>query len=153
MNPVMDCQPLQHECIILLEPWSEKVYSVVSSRLLFPFRAGLYQPNLIHFDEFCPDNDERAMEDFHIVFKINPYQLKVRDEKSLKGREVYNWKVQRNPLTGEIPPLQTNSDCTNTYLLIGFVKLIKGQVQYFAIFMKRYMIPLSFQCLLNLPVL
>lgn len=45
-------------------------------KIAFPFRAGLYQPNLIHFDEFCPDNHERAMEDFHIVFKINPYQLK-----------------------------------------------------------------------------
>ena len=51
---------------------------------------------------------------------INPNRIKFGDEKALKGREVFNCKVRRNPLTGEIPPISTNPDFTNTYSLTGF---------------------------------
>ena len=86
----------------------------------FPFSAGLYRPNIIPYDKFKPDNCMKALEYFHVMAMINPYRLKFGDEKSLKGKEVTNRKVRRNPLTGEIPPLLVPSDFRNTYSLTGF---------------------------------
>jgi hypothetical protein len=83
-------------------------------------RGGLYRPNLIPFDKFCPENSFRVIDYFEILAKINPHRIKFGDEKSLKGREVFNCKVWRNPLTGEIPPIKTNPDFTNAYSLTGF---------------------------------
>ena len=60
------------------------------------------------------------IEHFQLLAKINPHRIKFGDEKSLKGREVFNRKVRRNPLTGEIPPIRTTPDFTNTYSLTGF---------------------------------
>ena len=86
----------------------------------FPFSGGLYRPNLIPFDKFRPENCIRAMEYFDIIANVNPHRIKFGDEKSLKGREVFNRKVRQNPLTGEVPPIRTTPDFTNTYSLTGF---------------------------------
>jgi len=88
---------------------------------VFPFGGGVYHPNLILFDKFFPENYIRAIHYFCILAKINPYCIKFGDKKSLKGRVVFNWKVQQNPLTGEIPLVNINSDFANTYSLMDFM--------------------------------
>ena len=57
---------------------------------------------------------------FNIIANVNSHCIMFGDEKSLKGREAFNQKVQRNPLTGEIPMIHTTPDFTNTYSLTGF---------------------------------
>ena len=113
-----------HKYALWLEYFTgTRVSTSVLSRFFndaFPYGGGLYRPNLIPYDKFRPENCIRAIDYFEILAKINPYRIKFGDEKSLKGREVFNRKVRRNPLTGEIPPIPTNPDFTNTYSLIGF---------------------------------
>lgn len=86
----------------------------------FPYSATFHRPNLIPMDKFRPENCMRAIEYLHVIARVDPYRLKFGDEKSLKGKEVFNRKVRRNPLTGEIPPLVTTPDFTNSYSLTGF---------------------------------
>jgi len=86
----------------------------------FPHSAALYRPSLVPYDKFRPDNYMTAVEYLNVIVKVDPYQLKFGDEKSLKGQEVYSRKVRRHPFTGEIPHLLTNSDFRNTYSLTGF---------------------------------
>ena len=86
----------------------------------FPFTASLHRPNLIPLDKFRRENCARACEYLQIIAKIDPYHLKFGDEKCLIGREVFNQRVRRHPMTDEIPPMGTTPDYTNTYLLTGF---------------------------------
>ncbi len=86
----------------------------------YPFTASLHRPNLIPLDKFRPENSARAFEYLRIIAKVDPCRLKFGDEKCLKGREVFNRRVRRHPMTGEIPPMGTTPDFTNTYSLTGF---------------------------------
>ena len=87
---------------------------------MLPFTASLHRPNLIPLDKFHPENCARAYEYVQIIAKIDLYCLKFGDEKCLKGREVFNRRVRRHPMTGEIPPRGTTPDFTNTYSLTSF---------------------------------
>lgn len=51
---------------------------------------------------------------------VDPKRLKFGDEKLLKAQDLYNRKVRRNPITGEIPPVLTSPDFRNTYTITGF---------------------------------
>ena len=87
---------------------------------VFPFNATFHRPNLVPYDKFRPENCMKAIDYLHVISHIDPSRLKFGDEKSLKGKEVFNRKVRRNPTDGAIPPLYTTSDFTNTYSLTGF---------------------------------
>jgi uncharacterized membrane protein YuzA (DUF378 family) len=50
------------------------------------------------------------------------------DEKSLKGAEIFNRKVRRDPITGEVPSIITDSDFRNTYTIIGLCGVDTGEV-------------------------
>jgi hypothetical protein len=51
---------------------------------------------------------------------FDPSRIKFGDEKHLKGQELYNRNVRRDPITGFIPDTYTNGDFCNTYALTGF---------------------------------
>ncbi len=50
--------------------------------------------------------------------KISPERLKYGDEKSLKGRAIFNKKARRDVLTGLVPSTLTDPDLRNTYSII-----------------------------------
>ena len=89
-------------------------------REAFPYKAGLYRPNLVPYDKFKPANLEKAVEYLFFVAMVDPKRLKFGDEKLLKGQELFNRRVRRNPITGEIPPVLTSPDFRNTYTITGF---------------------------------
>ena len=71
----------------------------------FPYSATLHRPNLVPYDKFRPENCMKAIDYLHVIARIDPLWIKFGDEKSLKGREIFNRKVQRNPMNGMVPPI------------------------------------------------
>lgn len=86
----------------------------------FPFSAGLYRPNWVPFDKFRAVNLEKAVEYLTFIALVNPTRVKFGDEKLLKGQELYNRNVRRDPYSGVIPPVYTSPDFRNTYAMTGF---------------------------------
>ena len=71
------------------------------------------------YDKFRPGNIEKAWEYLGHLSKISPERLKYGDEKSLKGRAIFNKKARRDVLTGLVPRTITDPDLRNTYSIIG----------------------------------
>ena len=76
----------------------------------FPYRDGLYRPNLVQYHKFRPANLEKATEYLNFISLIEPDRIKFGDEKLLKGQELFSRNVRRNLLTGDIPALLTTRD-------------------------------------------
>jgi hypothetical protein len=85
----------------------------------FPVRGRLCVPNLVPYDKFRPGNIEKAWEYLEHISKISPERLKSGDEKSLKGKEIFNKLARRDVLTGLVPQTKTDPDLQNTYSIIG----------------------------------
>ena len=85
----------------------------------FTIRCGLCVPNLVPFDKFWSGNVEKAWEYLSYLNMISPQCGKYGDEKSLKGKVIYNKKARRDVLTGIIPHTLMDSDLRNTYSIIG----------------------------------
>ena len=92
-------------------------------RHAFPHRGGLCRPNLVPFDKFRPDNIEKALDYLSVISKIAPERIKFGDEKHLKGDEIFNRKVRRNPITGQVPEMLVTPDFRNRYNLTGFCSI------------------------------
>ncbi|KAL7525047.1 hypothetical protein ACHAXR_003207, partial [Thalassiosira sp. AJA248-18] len=58
-----------------------------------------------------------------LIAFIDPERIKFGDEKHLKGDEVFNRKVRRNVLTGEVPEMVVSPDFRNRYNLTGFCSI------------------------------
>ncbi len=86
----------------------------------FEYTGGFRRPNLVPFDKFRPENYEKMLTYLEVIERIDPSRIKFGDEKHLKGQDLYNRKVRRDPITGIIPPTYTNGDFRNTYALTGF---------------------------------
>jgi len=110
-----------------LEAWTGAVVSESTvSRFFyhaFPYRGGFCRPNLVPFDKFRPENIERAIDYIDVISRIAPERLKFGDEKHLKGDAIFNRKVRRNPLTGEVPEMLVTPDFRNRYNLTGFCSI------------------------------
>ncbi len=94
----------------------------------FDTAANLRKANMVPIDKFKPENIERALEYIHAVLSLDQSRLKFVDEKSLKGAEIFNRKVRRDPITGEVPSIITDSDFRNTYTIIGLCGVDTGEV-------------------------
>jgi hypothetical protein len=81
--------------------------------------ANLQKVNMVPIDKFKPENIERAVEYIHAVLSLDQSWLKFVDEKSLKGAEIFNHKVWRDPITGEVPCIITDPNFCITYTIIG----------------------------------
>ncbi len=66
-----------------------------------PFKGGLRIVNQVLIDKYKPENILRLLEFMDKMLRINPHRLKFCDEKHLKGAELFNWKGQRDSLTGK----------------------------------------------------
>ncbi len=76
-------------------------------------------PNLVPYDKFQPRNLEKAWEYLNHIARISPERLKYGDEKSLKGKAIFNKKARRDVLTGLVPHTMTDPDLRNRYSIIG----------------------------------
>ena len=85
----------------------------------FPIRGGFCQPNLVPYDKFRPANIEKAKEYLRMLAKIDPRRIRYGDEKSLKGKSIYNKKACRDVVSGVVPATLTDPDLRNTYSIIG----------------------------------
>ena len=85
----------------------------------FLIRGGLCKPNLVPYDKFRPKNIEKAKEYIRILARLDPGRIKYADEKSLKGRAIFNKKARRDVLRDIIPAVMTDPDLRNTYSIIG----------------------------------
>jgi len=65
-----------------------------------------------------------------IISKIDPARIKFGDEKHLKGDAIFNRKVRRNPITGEVPEMIVTSDFRNRYNLTGFCSINPMTTKY-----------------------
>jgi transposase len=92
----------------------------------FPIRGRLRVPNLVPYDKFRPGNIEKAWEYLDHISRISPERLKYGDEKSLKGKAIFNKKARRDVLTGLVPPTMTDPDLRNTYSIIGICGINKN---------------------------
>jgi hypothetical protein len=81
----------------------------------YSFKASFRKPNLVPIDKFKPANVQRAFDFVETIRQTNPLRLKFGDEKHLKGAELFTRHGRRDPLTGEIPEVVTDSDFRNTY--------------------------------------
>jgi hypothetical protein len=81
----------------------------------FQTAANLQKANMVPIDKLKPENIECAVEYIHAVLSLDQSQLKFVDEKSLKGAEIFNRKVRRDPITGEVPFIITDPNFRNTY--------------------------------------
>jgi len=86
----------------------------------FDTPASLRKPNMIPIDKFKLDNISRVIDYIQLVLSLDPRCLKFADEKSLKGAEIFNRKVRKDPLTGAVKPILTDPDFRNTCTIIGF---------------------------------
>jgi hypothetical protein len=86
----------------------------------FPHRAGLIKPNKVPYDKFKADNIIRAYEFLEIVLKVDPDKLVFADEKLLKGQELFNRLVRKDPMTGVVPAVTVDPDFRNTHAITGF---------------------------------
>jgi len=86
----------------------------------FEYRAGFVKCNLYPQDKFRPTNHAKAYEYIYMLSHIAPERVKFGDEKSLKGQELYNRDVRRNPITNEVPAIVTDSNFRNTHSITGF---------------------------------
>jgi hypothetical protein len=78
-------------------------------------------PNLGPYNKFKPGNIEKAWEYLEHISKISPERLKYGDEKSLKGKEIFNKLARRDVLTGLVLQTKTDPDLRNTYSIIGMI--------------------------------
>ena len=78
------------------------------------------KPNLVPYDKFRTENESRAYEFLYMLSHFSPWRVKFGDEKLLKGQEVYNRKVRRDPRTGKIPVMTATPDFRNTHAITGF---------------------------------
>ena len=89
----------------------------------FPIQGRFVKPNLVPYDKFRPANEAKAWDFLYMMSQCAPHRVKFGDEKLLKGQELYCRLVRRNPITGEIPDIMTDSDFRNTHSITGFCSI------------------------------
>jgi len=75
--------------------------------------------NLVPYDKFRPGNMEKAWDYLVHIARISLERLKYRDEKLLKGKEIFNKLARKDVLMGLVPATITDPDLRNTYSIIG----------------------------------
>jgi hypothetical protein len=91
----------------------------------FPIQGRLRVPNPVPYDKFRPRNLEKAWEYLNHIARISLERLKYGDEKSLKGKAIFNKKAQRDVLTGLVPHTMMDPDLRNRSSIIGICGICK----------------------------
>jgi hypothetical protein len=86
----------------------------------FEVKGGMRVSNQVPFDKFTQENIDRTTEYIALLMTMDSRRIKFGDEKSLKGREIFNRKVRRCPITGVVESIIVDPDFRNAYSIIGF---------------------------------
>lgn len=89
-------------------------------RNAYPHKAGLVKPNMVPYDKFRLDNIEKAYDYINTILTLDPERIVFADEKLLKGQELFNRLVRKDPMTGETPCINPDPDFRNTHSITGF---------------------------------
>ena len=89
----------------------------------FLYKGSRLKPNFLPLDKFKPENVNRAYEYLTTLFTLNPEKVIFVDEKHGKAQEVLLKYVRRDPTTGIVPSLLTESDFRNTYSITSFCSI------------------------------
>ena len=96
--------------------------STISRWFLYCFHISgtMCHTNMVPFDKFRPENYEKALMYMSVISAVNPGAIKFGDEKHLEGKDLYNRKVRKSVLTGEVPAILTHPDFRERYTIVGF---------------------------------
>ncbi len=64
----------------------------------FDYSAGFVKPNMVPYDKFKPENIAKAYEYITAILMLDPERLIFADEKLIKGQELFNRLVRRDPI-------------------------------------------------------
>jgi hypothetical protein len=92
-------------------------------RNAFPYSAGFVKPNMVPYDKFRAENIEKAYDYIFTIIQLDPSRLIFADEKLLKGQELFNRLVRRDPMTGQKPCMNPDPDFRNTHSITGFCSI------------------------------
>jgi hypothetical protein len=91
----------------------------------FPIWGRCCVPNLAPYGKFRPRNIEKAWEYLDHMSKICLERLKYGNEKSLKGKVIFNKLAWRDVLTRLVPPTMTDQYLRNKYTIIELCSISK----------------------------
>eukprot|EP00956_Cyclotella_meneghiniana_P040104 scaffold186882_cov23-Cyclotella_meneghiniana.AAC.1 len=96
--------------------------STISRWFLYCFHISgtMCRTNMVPFDKFRPENYEKALMYMSVISVVNPGAIKFGDKKHLEGKDLYNRKVRKSVLTGEVPAILTHPDFRERYTIVGF---------------------------------
>ena len=86
----------------------------------FDYSAGFVKPNMVPYDKFKPENIAKAYEYITTILVLDPERLIFADEKLIKGQELFNRLVRRDPITGEKPAMIPDPDFRNSKLPFNY---------------------------------
>jgi hypothetical protein len=69
----------------------------------FPYAGSMRKPSLVPKDKFKLENIDKWQSYIADIVSLHPIRLKFGDEKHLKGEDLCNAFVQKDPITGEVP--------------------------------------------------
>jgi hypothetical protein len=86
----------------------------------FGIKGKMVATSTVPIDKFSDKNIERTVEFVNYIRRLNPSRVKFGDEKHLKGKEMFDRKVRKCPVTGKVEEVVVDSDFRNTYNIVGF---------------------------------
>ncbi|CAJ1968912.1 unnamed protein product [Cylindrotheca closterium] len=92
-----------------------------------PLNGSIMKTLKVPRDKLTLDNINRFLTYKGITQRIDPCRLKFGDKKHLRGNDLFDAKVRRNPLTGEVELVTVNSDYLFTQHNITGICGIAGQ--------------------------
>ena len=84
--------------------------TIISQSTVSRIKGCLCKANFVPFDKFRPANIEKAVQYLRYLVQFDPRRVKYADEKSIKGRYIYNKKARSDVLTGIIPATMIDSN-------------------------------------------
>jgi transposase len=90
----------------------------------YPHSAGFVKPNMVPYDKFRQENIEKAYDYIFTILQLDPARIIFGDEKLLKGQEIFNRLVRRDPMTGQKPAINPDPDFRNTHSITGFCSIV-----------------------------
>jgi hypothetical protein len=95
-------------------------YCFNAGYLQFGIKEKMVATSTVPIDKFSDKNIERTVEFVNYIQRLNPSRVKFGDEKHLKGKEMFDRKVRKCPVTGKVEEVVVDSDFRNTYNIVGF---------------------------------
>jgi hypothetical protein len=87
----------QDHCAAIKSGYSILLFLDISKRG-FDYSAGFVKPNMVPYDKFKLESIAKAYEYITTILMLDPERLIFADEKLIKGQELFNRLVRRDPI-------------------------------------------------------